>query len=134
MGKFTDDFYRYEGERAFSFFLRLKGCLFTPPVRYIFLFRKTQNAKTFVTRFLWSSLLRLCSYEFGIQIPPETKIGNGFRILHFGTIVINPETIIGKNFNIAEGCLVGCSEGRKKGTPIIGNNVVMGANSIILGG
>ena len=57
----------------------------------------------------------------------RTKIG------HFGTIVINPNTIIGDNFNIAQGCLIGNAQGKRKGTPIIGNNVVMGANSIVIG-
>ena len=56
------------------------------------------------------------------------------KIGHWGTIVINPGTIIGINFNIAQGCLVGNSQGKHAGTPIIENNVVMGANSIIVGG
>ena len=34
---------------------------------------------------------------------------------------------IAKNFNIAEGCLIGGSLGKSNGIPIIGDNVVMGA-------
>jgi serine O-acetyltransferase len=48
--------------------------------------------------------------------------------------VINPDTIIGDNFNISQGCLIGYSEGKQKGVPIIGNNVCMNANSIVIGG
>lgn len=73
-------------------------------------------------------------YRTGIQIPVGTKIGRGFRIVHFGTIVINPMTVIGNNFNIAEGTLIGNSQGKNAGTPIIGDNVCMNANSIIVGG
>lgn len=65
----------------------------------------------------------------------ETKLGRGFRILHFGNIVINPATVIGDNFNIAQGCLIGDSWIQNRhGSPIIGNNVCMFANSIIVGG
>lgn len=70
----------------------------------------------------------------GIQIPYQTKIGEGFRIVHFGAIVVNPDAVMGKNFNISEGCLIGNSQGRKRGVPTIGNNVCMNANSIIIGG
>lgn len=75
----------------------------------------------------------MCSFKFGIQIPTQTKIAPGFRIVHFGTIVVNPETIIGKNFNISQGALIGNTSGKRQGTPIIGDNVCMNANSIIIG-
>lgn len=48
--------------------------------------------------------------------------------------MINPDSIIGKNFTIAQGCLIGNSEGKKFGTPIIKDNVCMHANSIVIGG
>lgn len=70
----------------------------------------------------------------GIQIPSETKIGKGFRIVHFGHIVINPGAEIGENFNISQGCLIGNAQGKKAGVPQIGNNVCMNANSVIIGG
>lgn len=56
------------------------------------------------------------------------------RILHWGHIVVNPGVVIGRNFNIAQGCLIGNAEGAPKGTPVIGDNVYMSANSIIIGG
>ena len=78
--------------------------------------------------------LKLCSFKFGIQIPPETKIGRGFRIVHFGTIVVNPDTIIGINFNISQGVLIGNAQGKKTGTPVIGDNCCVNANAMIIGG
>lgn len=54
--------------------------------------------------------------------------------MHFGQIVINPDAIIGKNFNISQGCLVGMAQGKIKGLPVIGDNVWMSANSTIIGG
>lgn len=67
------------------------------------------------------------------QIPPGTKIGRGFRIVHFGPVVINPRAIIGKNFNISQGTLIGYAAGKREGTPTIGDNVCMNANSSIVG-
>ena len=73
-------------------------------------------------------------YNTGIQIPSATKIGSGLKIGHWGTIVVNPGAKIGRNFGIAHGCLIGNSQGKNQGVPTIGNNVSMGANSMILGG
>ena len=73
-------------------------------------------------------------WSTGIQIPVETQIAPGFRIVHFGTIVVNPGAKIGKNFNLAQGTLIGNSQGKKSGVPTIGENVCMQANSVIVGG
>lgn len=73
-------------------------------------------------------------YYTGIQIPYQTRIGEGLYFGHWGTIVVNPSSIIGKNFMIAHGCLVGNSQGKMRGVPTIGDNVVMHANSVIVGG
>lgn len=54
--------------------------------------------------------------------------------MHFGAIVINPNTIIGKKFNISQGCLIGNAQGKNIGVPIIGDNVCLNANAIIIGG
>ena len=70
----------------------------------------------------------------GIQIPEQTIIGKGFRIVHFGHIVINPAAIIGKNFNISHGVTIGSAEGKMKGNPLIGNNVSIQTNAVIVGG
>lgn len=96
--------------------------------------RHVQIASNILSRVFWSVLLKLCSFKYGIQIPAQTRIGRGFRIVHFGTIVINPGAVIGDNFNIHQGCLIGISSGRRNGTPTIGNNVCMQPNSLIVGG
>lgn len=128
------DLFRYIGHDCHKLLWQIKYLLFTIGFRYIYLFRRVQYASTAFTRTFWHFLLRQCMLRSGIQIPPKTQIGEGFRIVHFGHIVINPDTIIGKNFNISQGCLIGNSLGKKAGTPIIGNNVCMNANSTIIGG
>ena len=128
-----DDLYRYVGKDCEKFFVQLRYFLFTAGFRYTFFLRKTQKAKNSLTRFFWFSLLRQCMLRTGIQIPPSTQIGRGLRIVHVGHIVIHPSTLIGDNFNISQGCLIGFSDGKHRGTPKLGNNICMNANSIIIG-
>lgn len=127
-----DDLYRYTGSRRLSVLLRYM--FFTSGFRYVYLFRKTQNSKYFLQRILWQFLLRQTMLRTGIQIPPQTIIDKGFRIVHFGNIVINPASVIGKNFNIAQGVTIGSAEGKNKGVPIIGDNVCIQPNAVVVGG
>ena len=128
------DLYRYIGKDSNCFLFQLRYVLFTPGFQYIYFFRKASLAKFSLSKTFYAICLKLCSFKYGIQIPLTTRIGEGFRISHFGTIVVNPRAIIGKNFSIAEGCLIGNSQGKKSGCPVIGDNVCMQANSIVVGG
>ncbi len=127
-----DDLYRYEGKRQFKILLRY--VLFTPSFRYIFLYRKTQQAATKLSFLFWKILLRQCMLRTGIQIPECTIIDKGFRIVHFGHIVINPSAVIGKNFNISHGVTIGSSQGKLAGVPTIGDNVSIQTNAVLVGG
>ena len=70
----------------------------------------------------------------GISIASSVKIGYSFYIGHFGGIIINANAIIGDNCNISQGVTIGVSGyGEKRGVPIIGNNVYIGANAVIAG-
>ena len=70
----------------------------------------------------------------GISIPAAAQIGHSFYIAHFGGIILNSNTIIGHNCNISQGVTIGVSGlGDKRGVPVIGNNVYIGANAVIAG-
>ena len=129
-----NDLYRYVGKESERFLTQLRYIFFVPGFQYIYFLRKTQHANFRLARLFWATLLKFCSYKFAIQIPWQTKIGKGFRIVHWGHIVVNPGAVIGENFNISQGCLIGNAQGKRCGTPIIGDNVCMNANSIIIGG
>ena len=129
-----EDLYRYEGERCNLLLVQLRYVLFTPGFQYSYCFRHVQNSGNKITRLWWKFWLRRMMFRSGIQIPSSTKIGPGLKIGHFGNIVVNPGAVIGKNFNIANGCLIGNAQGKKAGVPTIGNNVCMSANSSIIGG
>lgn len=72
------------------------------------------------------------SIFLGISIPRGADIGPGLRIYHYGTIVINPRAIIGKNFSIHHGCTIGVKNSYYDQV-IVGDNVTMGAGAKILG-
>ena len=131
--RIADDLFRYEGKKSKKLSVKLRYFFFTPGFTFTFFFRKASCSKFLFSKMFWIVCFHFTKFVTGIQIPIGTQIGKGLKIGHFGTIVINPNTIIGDNFNIAQGCLIGNAQGKRKGTPIIGNNVVMGANSIVIG-
>jgi len=85
--------------------------------------------------FLVNRIVSHYTFKYGISIPPETVIGSGFYIGHFGGIVVSPKSKIGKNCNISQGVTIGqTNRGSRKGFPIIGNNVYIGPGAKIIGG
>lgn len=80
---------------------------------------------------IWQKWIEILT---GISIPSSVKIGHSFYIGHFGGIIINANAIIGDNCNISQGVTIGVSGlDKKRGTPILGNNVYIGANAVIVG-
>lgn len=78
-------------------------------------------------------MLRLISYHSGYQIPWYTKIGPGIRFSHWGPVIINQNSVIGKNFTIGPGCTIGSAQGKRKGYPTLGDNVILQTNSVVVG-
>lgn len=66
----------------------------------------------------------------GRQIPLGTNIDGGMRLIHYGIVVIHRKAIIGNNCTILHNVTIGKTH---KGVPRIGNNVTIGANSVIVG-
>lgn len=125
------DLYRYAGDYRIKSWI--KYFLFTPGFMYIVFLRKSKS-KNIILRIVSKVFLRLLSIIYHFQIPSDVEIGEGFYIGHFGNIVINPKVKIGKNVNIAQGVTIGqTNRGRSKGVPTIGNEVWIGANSVIVG-
>lgn len=129
----ASDLYRYTGKKGFVSFL--KTFVKEPGYRYIFFYR---NARAFhkvpVINIMAKLFLRRCSHRFMIQIPQETNIGEGFYIGHFGTIIINGQTVIGKNCNLSAGVTIGqANRGKSMGVPVLGDSVWIGVNAMIVG-
>jgi serine O-acetyltransferase len=91
------------------------------PLRFLFM----------IPIFFWQKTIEIMT---GISITASVKIGHSFYIGHFGNIIINANTVIGNNCNISQGVTIGVSGiGDKRGVPIIGDNVYIGANSVLAG-
>ena len=127
------DFYRESG-KYLSFFGILKKC-FSPNLHYIYLLRKSQKYyKTPIINIFYKIILRHFQMKYGFQIYPETQIGEGFYLGHWGALVINPKSKIGKNCNIAQGVTIGQqNRGKNEGFPEIGDEVWIGTNAVIVG-
>lgn len=129
------DLFRYVGRKSFrDLFISYYKI---PGFKYMFWFRIANyfHKRNKFIKIVSALILRKLSFKFGIQIPYRTKIGKGFYIGHFSCIVVSPETIIGKNVNISQGVTIGrISQGKRKGTPVIGDNVYLGPGSKIIGG
>jgi serine O-acetyltransferase len=109
---------------SFKYNFWLRTCLYTkssPMLKYSFY----PFARFFLGRLI---------YKLGISIPPDTKIGSGFYIGHFGGIVVNGQSVIGKNCNISQGVTLGqANRGRNKGYPTLGDNIYIGPGAKIVG-
>ncbi len=58
----------------------------------------------------------------------------GLKIYHYGSIIVNPKSRIGKNCTIHGNCCIGSKGGIPDDSPVIGDNVDIGQNAQILGG
>ena len=67
----------------------------------------------------------------GIRLYRETKIGEDLHLIHSGNISIHPDTVIGDRCGIQQDVTIGTNMG--EGTPIIGNDVFIGAGAKVLG-
>ena len=78
--------------------------------------------------------LNKISRKMQMQIPYTAEIGKGLIIIHFGRLILSPETKIGSNCNLFTGVTIGSTtRGEKKGVPIIGDRVWIGPNAVIVG-
>lgn len=70
----------------------------------------------------------------GIEIHPGATIGKGFFCDHGAGVVIGETTVIGNNVTIYQNVtLGGTGRERNKRHPTIGDNVMIGAGSVLLG-
>lgn len=110
--------------------------ILNPAFRFICIHRKCNfyKNKNKIKYLIYRIRLYRLNIKYGFEISNEAKIGEGFKIDHRGSIIINPNAILGKNVNVTSGVLIGQqNRGKKIGSPIIGDNVWIGANSSIVG-
>lgn len=129
-----EDRYRCYGKKTIPMYKRIWKPRQT---KVLICFRKAQyyylkNKK--ILKLIYKIRLKILSERTSIQILPNTSIGKGFYIGHMGRIIINSDSVLGDNINIATGVTIGqMNRGRLKGSPKIGNEVWIGTNAVIVG-
>lgn len=124
--------------------LSFKSFVFDSLVRFTFLLRFNEyllnTKKSIVIRFFWLLWFKKLSIKLGFSIPLNV-FDKGFAIVHYGLLIINPKSKIGKNCRIHAGVNIGGAAGfvknfdpKKIYAPIIGNNCYLGPGAKIFGG
>ncbi|MCE5198287.1 MAG: serine O-acetyltransferase [Armatimonadota bacterium] len=81
--------------------------------------------------FFWHKSVQIAT---GISIDPNAEIGPEFLISHFGGIFIAGQVKMGRRCTVHQGITIGWSgRGDKKGCPVIGDRVYIGAGAKVLG-
>jgi len=71
-------------------------------------------------------------YLHNCALSSETQIGKGTKLGYGGIgVVIHAKAVIGENCKISQNVTIAAKDGK---APIIGNNVFIGANTVIIGG
>jgi len=87
-----------------------------------------------VVRVLLNPFFYLVQAYSNLDIHYKADIGPGLTVLHSSVgIVISGKTIVGKNFTLTGGNVVGATKECKSGEFVIGDNCFLGANACIIG-
>jgi serine O-acetyltransferase len=83
--------------------------------------------------FIYKFLYKLVQIITGIELPCEVVVGRNFVIDHFGGIIVSGYASFGDNCRIRNGVTIGLRRIDEKVAPVMGNNVDVGAGAKILG-
>lgn len=103
-----------------------------PSFIIVFMYYFLRKHNNFFWRTTLSPFYFFLSIFTGINIPRSTQIGEGLRIHHYGCIIINSHSIIGKNCKIRHGVTIG-NKNSDDDCPTIGDHCNIGAGAKILG-
>lgn len=109
-----------------------KGIIFITAFRTSSFFTKTKLLKIIGLPIRVSYKI-MFQWVLGIDIDDTTKIGFGFNVYHGQSLIINSGTIIGKNVIVRHNTTIGVAK-ECGNCPIIGDNVSIGANTVVIGG
>lgn len=102
---------------------------------YLYRFQKKlraeEKATDIVSRFIYRFSKNILGTKLGIYIPAGV-FDEGLHIWHYGNIIVNAESKVGKNCMLHGDNCIG-NNGKTEGCPIIGDNVDIGTGAKTLG-
>jgi len=105
-------------------------------------FRIAHGIRSLSAPFWWLGIPYLAWYELtvvwtlGIELRYKTKIGPGLRLYHGQALVVHEGTRIGANCTLRQSTTIGAKalvDGTMSECPVIGDNVDIGSNVVIIG-
>lgn len=91
----------------------------------------------FFASIIYRPLFVFIRNAYGIELPDTTEIGRRVQIGHHNGIVVHPRAKIGDGCAIRQNCLIGSGTGAPgrydDRAPVLGNDVLIGANVAIFG-
>ena len=83
---------------------------------------------------IYRMAFRRCRNVYGIELPYTVELGRGVVIEHQGGIVVHGATKIGDRCIIRQNCTLGIrSMDDLAAAPVLGNDVQLGAGSVVIG-
>lgn len=128
--------YEHINKSEFSWRRSIKKLLKTRQENFLFWWRLANHMYVHAThpihRRAAKRLQRNLIAKYNVEIQLGADIGVGLNIVHYSDINITSCVVIGDNFTCHQGVTIGFSKNPLK--IHIGNNVIVGCNSVILGG
>ena len=126
----TYDFERYSDyhktKNKSIFLMAHPGADLTKCYRWLQYYKEKNRLMALILRIIYH---RKC-IRYSCEIPSRINIGKGFCLPHPIGVVINSQVCIGSDVTVLANVVIGKTE---KGEPVIGNNVYIGTNAIIIG-
>ena len=101
---------------------------------YIFFGRKAASTIG-IMKYIYSKKQKWIGKQYGLEIENFSNIGSNLVLGHPYGITINPRAVIGDNCVVFKGVTIGSiRSGKREGTPIIEDRVVISINATVVGG
>jgi serine O-acetyltransferase len=125
-----------KGTRPFSWFRTFHRAIKCPERRFYFWFRLWSyfvQSNKFHLRNYAKKKVHYLNQKYTTDINPAAKIGPGLRLAHIRAIVVREGAVIGSNVTLCQGVTIGIKNNFDPGVIRIGDNVMVGANSCLIG-
>lgn len=100
--------------------------------RYLRFLRHEESTNSKIVRYWYKARKNKLGSRLGFIISAGC-FGEGLKIEHYGSVIVNPKARIGKNCIIHGNCCIGSNGRYPDDSPVIGDNVDIGQFAQILG-